>query len=233
MGGSAIVYATSFCISANAATYSPSTITRGGRHEPDVFLALADHSARYSDQCSVVALAKGPPTCSIRLSAKEYQLDDNPSDDREMQYFEAEFLKSVRVMVREEIARAHFAKSVEAPFARRGRETGPRVAINMLVPKAVAARFIAFCGDNRYTYWEGIDELLKRATGEARNSGTGSPVPPSIAEPAARRQRTGRNQQINIKATPEVIARFYALAEANGWTVAGAFERAVDALHES
>ena len=45
---------------------------------------------------------------------------------------------------------------------RRRRDVGPTTAINMRVPDAVAARFIAFCEANRMSYWEGVDELMRR-----------------------------------------------------------------------
>jgi hypothetical protein len=41
---------------------------------------------------------------------------------------------------------------------------------------------------------------------------------------------TGRNAQFNIKATPETIARFTALADQNGWVFGEALDRALDAL---
>lgn len=46
---------------------------------------------------------------------------------------------------------------------RRKREIGPTVAINMRAPEQVAATFIQFCEENRFSYWEGIQELMKRA----------------------------------------------------------------------
>ena len=45
---------------------------------------------------------------------------------------------------------------------RRRKEIGPTVAINMRVPEAVAARFVDFCEQNRLSYWEGVNELMKR-----------------------------------------------------------------------
>ena len=54
------------------------------------------------------------------------------------------------------------------------------------------------------------------------------------AAPAAqRRRRTGRNVQFNIKATPEVIARFTALADKNGWVFGELLEHALNALEKS
>ncbi len=49
-----------------------------------------------------------------------------------------------------------------APLRRR-REIGPTVAINTRAPERVAGPFIRFCEENRYSYWEGIEELMKRA----------------------------------------------------------------------
>jgi len=46
---------------------------------------------------------------------------------------------------------------------RRKREIGPTVAINTRAPERVAEPFIRFCEDNRFSYWEGIEELMKRA----------------------------------------------------------------------
>ncbi len=57
-------------------------------------------------------------------------------------------------------------KSREAarpPILRRRREIGPTVAINTRAPERVAGPFVQFCEDNRYSYWEGIEELMKRA----------------------------------------------------------------------
>lgn len=49
------------------------------------------------------------------------------------------------------------------PVFRRRREIGPTVAINTRAPERVAGPFIRFCEENRYSYWEGIEELMKRA----------------------------------------------------------------------
>lgn len=50
-----------------------------------------------------------------------------------------------------------------AKVVRRRREIGPTVAINTRAPERVADPFIQFCEENRYSYWEGIEELMKRA----------------------------------------------------------------------
>ena len=45
-----------------------------------------------------------------------------------------------------------------------------------------------------------------------------------------RRRRTGRNVQFNIKTTPETIAAFCQIADANGWGLGETLERAVALL---
>jgi hypothetical protein len=52
--------------------------------------------------------------------------------------------------------------AVEASRKRR-REVGPRVAVNMMMPEPIATPFIDFCEQNRYSYWEGVQELMRRA----------------------------------------------------------------------
>lgn len=60
-----------------------------------------------------------------------------------------------------------------------------------------------------------------------------APQPQTAAEPprrAARRHVTGRNQQINVKATAATIERFYRLADERGVVLGELLERALDAL---
>ncbi|MFH5776892.1 hypothetical protein ACHFJ0_21815 [Paracoccus sp. NGMCC 1.201697] len=54
------------------------------------------------------------------------------------------------------------------------------------------------------------------------------PVVPPVKQ--QRRRRTGRNAQINIKAKPETLERFYAAADGMGYGVGEAFELAVDLI---
>lgn len=46
---------------------------------------------------------------------------------------------------------------------RRRKEIGPTVAINMRVPERVAAKFVTFCDQQRMSYWEGVEELMRRS----------------------------------------------------------------------
>ena len=54
--------------------------------------------------------------------------------------------------------------------------------------------------------------------------------PPAEARPPVRRRRTGRNVQFNIKARPETIAAFTAIADANDWGFGETLEHAVALL---
>ncbi len=47
-----------------------------------------------------------------------------------------------------------------------------------------------------------------------------------------RRRRTGRSAQLNLKCRPDTIEQFYAIADANGWVLGEAFERAVAMLQD-
>lgn len=54
-------------------------------------------------------------------------------------------------------------ESARPTVLRKRKEIGPTVAINMRVPEAIAARFVDFCERNRLSYWEGVEELMKRS----------------------------------------------------------------------
>jgi len=56
-------------------------------------------------------------------------------------------------------------------------------------------------------------------------------TPPPAPEPIPqRRYRTGRNRQLNLKVTDDVLRRFYALADSQDLILGEAFEQAVLAL---
>jgi hypothetical protein len=56
------------------------------------------------------------------------------------------------------------------------------------------------------------------------------PEPERAGEGALRRRRTGRNAQFNLKARPETIAAFCALADRQGWGLGETLEHAVALL---
>ena len=53
---------------------------------------------------------------------------------------------------------------------------------------------------------------------------------PAARARSGRRYKTGRNQQINIKATPQVIERLYKIADARRVPLGELLEQALDAL---
>jgi hypothetical protein len=72
-----------------------------------------------------------------------------------------------------------------------------------------------------------------RAVSQAANFKSREPVtakPETRPKRAARRYRTGRNVQFNIKAMQETVDKFYALTEAKGWVLGYTLEQAVEAL---
>jgi len=56
--------------------------------------------------------------------------------------------------------------------------------------------------------------------------------PPTGGQPQQRRRRTGRNAQFNLKARPETIAAYCALADRMGWGLGETLEKAVELLEE-
>lgn len=70
---------------------------------------------------------------------------------------------------------------------------------------------------------------LRRAA-EATGFRSREPAPPAAEPPKLRRRRTGRNAQFNLKTTPETIAAFTRVADANGWGLGETFERATELL---
>ena len=54
------------------------------------------------------------------------------------------------------------SREPDAPFERK-RTTGPTVTLHTRAPIKVAVPFQRFCEENRYSYWEGVEELMKRA----------------------------------------------------------------------
>jgi hypothetical protein len=58
----------------------------------------------------------------------------------------------------------HSREPAAAPTLRRTKTVlGPTVQLNTRAPEDVAARFIQFCDQHRYAYWEGIKALMDKA----------------------------------------------------------------------
>jgi hypothetical protein len=55
-------------------------------------------------------------------------------------------------------------------------------------------------------------------------------TPEAQAKRAARRYRTGRNVQFNVKALQGTVDAFYSVTEAQGWVLGYTLQRAIEAL---
>ena len=72
-----------------------------------------------------------------------------------------------------------------------------------------------------------------RSAPEPVVAGQGASNAPAPAETLQqRRRRTGRNAQFNLKARPETIEAYCALADRMGWGLGETLERAVDLLEK-
>ena len=87
-------------------------------------------------------------------------------------------------------------------------------------PKPKATRLIA------------NDQVDKIAEASGFPSRQAAAKPPARGR-AGRRYKTGRNQQINIKATAQVIERLYKMADARRVPLGQLLEQAIDALEEA
>jgi hypothetical protein len=68
-----------------------------------------------------------------------------------------------------------------------------------------------------------------RKISEENNFPSRAPAPPK----AQRRRRTGRNAQVNIKATQETIDRLVAISDRQKWVFGETLQHALDALEQS
>jgi hypothetical protein len=73
-------------------------------------------------------------------------------------------------------------------------------------------------------------ETHKAAAAAGFRSREPKPEPDRAGEGAVRRRRTGRNAQFNLKARPETIAAFCAIADRQGWGLGETLEHAVALL---
>jgi len=73
-----------------------------------------------------------------------------------------------------------------------------------------------------------VRALTEAANFRSREASTQKPE----AKPkrAARRYRTGRNVQFNVKALQETVDAFYTVTEAKGWVLGYTLQRAIEAL---
>lgn len=82
-----------------------------------------------------------------------------------------------------------------------------------------------------------VDEVAAQHGFPSRQPAKTMTAPAVVSEPPPRRQQrrytTGRNKQINIKATDETIKRLYQLADERGVPLGVLLEQALDALENS
>ena len=81
--------------------------------------------------------------------------------------------------------------------------------------------------DTPHTSPEAVRAVAEKAQFRSREPAAAKPQPVA-KEP--RRHRTGRNMQINLKASRETVEAFYAIADSQKWVLGETLERAVDAL---
>jgi hypothetical protein len=82
---------------------------------------------------------------------------------------------------------------------------------------------------------EETSQAAKAAGFQSREPKTKSTSPEGVGEGRAvpqRRRRTGRSSQFNLKARPETIAAYCALADRMGWGLGETLEKAVALLEE-
>jgi hypothetical protein len=75
-----------------------------------------------------------------------------------------------------------------------------------------------------------------RAVAQAARFHSREPTAPKSepnAKRAARRYRTGRNVQFNVKASLETVDAFYLITEKQNWVLGETLERAVEALQRA
>ena len=71
-----------------------------------------------------------------------------------------------------------------------------------------------------------------RAVAEAANFSSREPKPQKATplKRAPRQHRTGRNVQLNVKASQDTVDTFYSISDKNHWVLGETFERAMQAL---
>ncbi len=77
-----------------------------------------------------------------------------------------------------------------------------------------------------------IDRIAEAAGFPSRKAGRAQEAEPAAPARTPRRRTTGRNRQINIKATEAVIDRLYAIADELDLPLGAVLEQALDALAE-
>lgn len=95
-------------------------------------------------------------------------------------------------------------------------EAAPQFDVKPKVPKPVAA--------------DHIEQLAKDHNFPSRQAPRSAAVVAKATPKRRRTHTTGRNQQLNFKATAATVERFYALADKKGIPLCELLEQALDAL---
>jgi hypothetical protein len=80
---------------------------------------------------------------------------------------------------------------------------------------------------------EVVNQAAAKAGFVSREPKRAATAPVAPARATQRRRRTGRNAQLNLKAKPETITQFCAVADAQGWVLGEALEKAVELLSQT
>ena len=101
-------------------------------------------------------------------------------------------------------------------------EEGPALDLGGFAPK-VAIDASAPSAEQVKTVSEAARFLSREATAPKHE-------PETRSRHAARRYRTGRNVQFNVKALQETVDAFYSVTDAQGWVLGYTLQRAIEAL---
>ena len=111
----------------------------------------------------------------------------------------------------------------------------PKRAANDRPSKAVTAKAAEAAGFKSREHKPAAEMpvLGPAALPDAPKAGQGGVVTPGTPEAIQqRRRRTGRNVQLNLKARPETIEAYCALADRMGWGLGETLEKAVELLEK-
>ena len=77
---------------------------------------------------------------------------------------------------------------------------------------------------------EKVRAVAEAAQFRSREPKVAKPQVPPTPKREPRRHRTGRNVQLNLKASQETVDAFYAITDKEGWVLGQTLEEAVNAL---
>lgn len=78
-----------------------------------------------------------------------------------------------------------------------------------------------------------VDKKGLKDLAESKGFSNREPQPIQVKKQIKRRNLTGRNQQLNIRVTEEVFAKFYKVADDNHWTLGETLEKCLNAFNNT